>query len=140
MGLLDHRSTWRYRVSAPPQACLDAFAAAFRDGGGVLAKAKWEIDRSGASVVATYMGRKGIGIAGSALSKRTRSEEQGAVGSQVTFEVERQDGDRTVCAMWMSQRSSWFGLTLDARFIRPYFRSMRTRLQAIDPSVEIARG
>jgi hypothetical protein len=139
MGLMDHRSTWRYRVTAPPEQCVQAFVETFTHGGGMVVKAKWDVSRTGSGAVATYAGRKGLGAVASAISRQAAIAEEGAGGSQVTFKVERQDGDRTVCAMWLSERGTRFGFTADAGFIRPYFRSMQSQLRKLDPTFEVAR-
>ena len=92
-SLFDHRRTWRYRTTASPEACVEAFVEAFSTGGGIVARAKWDIERTPDGAVATYAGRKGaIGLV-SALSATAQAEEEGALGSEV-----RWDGQVACCA------------------------------------------
>lgn len=140
VGILDHRSTWLYRVEASPDACVAAFAKAFTDGGGLLAKAKWKVDRTPRGATATYAGRRGIGAIGPALSATQRGEEQGAVGSRVVLEIEQQEPGRTTCTVWLAEHGSKMGFTADARFIRPYFGSVQAELRALDPTLEVAKS
>jgi hypothetical protein len=139
MGFLDHKGTWRYHVQAPPQQCVERFVAAFSSGGGVFARARWDIERSGKGAVAIYQGRKGLVMAMTMFSQTASAEQEGAIGSKVTFEIEEVTGDRTVCAMWLSSLSTRMGFTNDARFMRPYMRAVETRLRELDPSVQVAR-
>lgn len=61
MGLLDHRRTWHYEVSAPPTDCIQAFVATFKGRAGLGAKAKWSVRTGSDSATATYEGRQGLG-------------------------------------------------------------------------------
>jgi hypothetical protein len=139
MGILDHRSTWRYKVGAPPEACVTAFTKAFAQGGGLIAKAKWEVARTRTGATATYAGRRGLGALGPAFSQIQKSEEEGAIGSQVVLEIE-QDAGRTTCAVWLAEHGTKLGFTSDARFIRPYFGSVQSELRALDPALEVAKS
>src|SRR5579863_9878893 len=118
MGIRDHRKTWRFRVNGSPQECVAAFRKAFteRGSGGVLVKAKWDVRQSGDRAVAIYRGRAGLVKGVTMLSSRATSEEQAAIGSEVTFEIESTDPSTVTCAMWLSSGSRTFGFTNDGRF------------------------
>jgi hypothetical protein len=138
VGLLDHKRTWRYRTRAAPEDCIQAFTEAFR-GGSVLAKGKWSISRTASGAVATYEGRGGVIGGLSALSERAMAEREGALGSEVSFEIEERGENGTVCAMWLRQHGTILGaFTNDARFIRPHMRAVGKRLRELDPGLEIA--
>lgn len=139
MGILDHRKTWRYTTTASPDQCVEGFLKAFSGGGGLLLRARWSLARSAKGAVASYEGRKGVAVLITALSQTSQGEEQGAKGSKVTFEIERADGDETVCAMWLSQNSTKLGLTSDGRFFRPYMRAVETKLRELDPSLRVTK-
>ncbi|MDA0167074.1 hypothetical protein OM076_42835 [Solirubrobacter ginsenosidimutans] len=141
MGMLDHRRTWEYDVAATPDACIEAFGRAFSGGGGLI-RASWAVNRTGKGAVATYKGRKGIGALGGVLSKTAAQEQDTAIGSTVTFQINGSTGGRTVCSMWLSGsgRSGIGGLmgaTSDARFIRPYMQAVRSQLLALDASAHV---
>jgi hypothetical protein len=142
MGMLDHRRTWGFEVAASPAECIGAFAAAFNGKGGLMAKARWSVRASSDSATATYEGRKGIGAAGSILSKTSAQEADTAIGSQVSFKVEGSDGSRTVCSMWLASSgrsgiAGLLGVTSDARFIRPYMQAVSSELRKLDPQASI---
>jgi hypothetical protein len=140
MGLLDHRKTWQFRVHASSQDCISAFADAFAPGGGrLLVKAKWEVSQSGDRAVATYGGRAGLIKGVTMLSSRATSEEDAAVGSEVTFEVENVTDGTATCAMWLSSRSSTIGFTADGRFFKPYMRAVEDHLRKRDPRLEVSK-
>jgi hypothetical protein len=138
MGIFDHRKTWRFRVNGPPQDCVAAFTDAF-SGGAHIMKAKWDISRSGNGAVATYRGRAGVMKALTVLSSRASDEEAGAIGSQVTFEVEDIADGAATCAMWLSSGSKSIGFTADGRFFRPYMRAVEDHLRQIDPALQVAK-
>jgi hypothetical protein len=145
MGVLDHRRKWQYVVRAAPNQCVDAFFAAFSGSGGLIAKADWSVSRTRGGAEAKYMGRKGIGAIGGMLSKTSSFEQDSAVGSTVTFEIDETIGDQTVCAMWLSYSgragvAGLLGVTSDARFIRPYMRAVSNHLRQIDPQVRVGKG
>lgn len=139
MGILDHQRTWRYRVQAPPEQCVQQFARAFRRGGGLVARAHWEVRPLRSGAVAVYQGRKGLAAVASGFSRVQMAEEEGAIGSQVTFEVEAVRDGQTTCAMWLSEMGKRWGFTADARFIRPYMRSVERRLRELDPELQVAK-
>jgi len=142
MGLLDHRRDWHYEVSASPAECIRAFAAAFNGKGGLIAKARWSLRTTQNSATATYEGRKGIGAVGGIMSKTSAQEADTAIGSKVSFSVDRSDGNRTHCSMSLvsSGRSGIAGLlgaTSDGRFIRPYMQAVADELLKLDPNTRI---
>jgi hypothetical protein len=140
LGVFDHRKTWRFRVGARPEQCVDRFLAAFTGSGGLLLKAKWEIAREGPeAAVATYQGRRGVVVLGTIMSTRVQSEEESAIGSEVRFEVEESDSEHTVCAMWLAASSQIIGFTMEGRFFRPYMRAVEDQLRAIDPEVKTVK-
>jgi hypothetical protein len=139
MGILDHNRSWRFTLTASPDDCLTAFGRAFTSGGHLL-KAKWKINRSSRGAVATYEGRAGLAKFATAMSARGTNEEEGAVGSQVTFRVEQDAGTRTQCTMWLSSSGKQLGFTADARFIRPYMRAVETTLGALDGEMVVEKS
>ena len=145
MGVLDHRRTWRYDVSASPKQCVDAFARAFSGSGGLVLKASWSVSRKGNGAVAVYKGRKGLGALGGALSRTAALEQDTALGSEVSFEIETAGDGRTVCSMWLESSgragiAGIFGATSDARFIRPYMQAVEKEMLALDPAAQITTG
>jgi hypothetical protein len=140
VGIMDHRKTWRFRVNGSPQACIDAFAQAFAEGGGILARGKWDIRRSGKGAVAIYGGRAGLIKGLTMMSATASAEESAAVGSEVTFEIEEAANGTSICAMWLSTRGSRLGFTADGRFFRPYMRAVENRLQQLDPRLSVSKA
>jgi hypothetical protein len=142
MGIRDHRRTWRFQINGSPQECVTAFSRAFteRGSGGVFAKAKWDIRQSDGRAVAIYRGRAGLIKGVTMLSSTATSEEQAAIGSEVTFEVERVANGAATCAMWLSSGSSTFGFTNDGRFFRPYMRAVEGRLRQVDPDLSVTKS
>lgn len=138
MGLLDHQRTWRYRISAPPAACLDAFAKAF-EGGGILVRGKWKVSRRPNEAVAVYQGRSGVVGAASFLSQTGQATESRAKGSEVTFQIEASDGKQTTCAMWLSSRSTQIGFTDDAAVLRKHMQAVAKHMKQLDARVQIAK-
>ena len=142
MGRLDHRRTWNYEVAASPAECISAFVAAFKGKGGLGTKARWSVKTTANSAVATYEGRAGIASIAGVLSQTSAQEGDTAIGSQVSFKIDRSDRGRTHCSMWLasSGRSGIAGLlgaTSDARFIRPYMQAVAAELRKIDPQAQI---
>ncbi len=142
MGLLDHKRTWHYEVSAPPKDCIAAFVRAFTGKGGLINKAKWDVSSGGSSASAVYGGRKGLGTMAGIMSATSSQEADTAVGSEVSFEVTGSSGTRTQCSMALttSGRSGIAGLlgsTSDARFIKPYMQAVADEMRKIDPAVRI---
>lgn len=145
MGVLDHRRTWRYVVRAAPNQCTNAFTTAFSGSGGLIAKADWRVRRTRSGAVAVYKGRKGLGAIGGVLSRTSAHEQDTAVGSTVTFEIEESRAGQTVCAMWLSYSgragvAGLLGVTSDARFMRPYMRAVEGHLRQLDPNVKVGKG
>jgi hypothetical protein len=140
VGILDHRRTWHYRVHSTPQECVSAFARAFASGGGLMIRAKWEVRQSFRGAVAVYAGRAGLIKGVTMLSARATSEQDAAVGSEVSFEVEEVTGETVQCAMRLSSRSSSRGFTADGRFFRPYMRAVESQLRLIDPRIEVSKA
>jgi hypothetical protein len=140
VGLLDHRRTWRYRVHGSPEQCVAGFTGAFTGSGGLLVKANWDVKRSGNGAVATYRGRSGVAGLMTAFSSTASAEQEGAIGSEVTFEIEQHDGGYTTCAMWLSSRGTRLGTTADGRFFRPYMRAVEDHLRQFDPSLQVAKA
>jgi hypothetical protein len=139
MGLLDHLKTWRYKVAAPPDQCVSGFADAFSGKGGLVVKAKWSVERTPKGAIAVYQGRKGLVNLATAFSETAQSEEEGAIGSEVQFEIEEQGADYTICAMWLTSRATRLGFTNDGRFFRPYMRAVETQLRRIDPGLQVVK-
>jgi len=145
VGLLDHKRTWRYDVKASPAQCVDAFARAFSGRGGLLGSANWGVSRKGNGAVAVYQGRKGLAAIGGIVSKTAALEQDTAIGSEVTFEIEGTGDGRTVCSMWLASSGragigGILGATSDARFIRPYMQAVQKQMLALDPAARIATG
>lgn len=142
MRLTDHRKTWRFRVHGSSDQCVAAFGQAFsKASGGLLARAKWDVRPSGNGAVAVYRGRSGVIGVATMLSSTASAEQDNALGSEVTFEIEGTAADGTVtCAMWLSNGSTTIGFTSDARFFRPYMRAVEDQLRRIDPGVEVAKS
>jgi hypothetical protein len=139
MGLLDHQKTWRFTVRAPSAACIDAFMAAFTEGGPLIKRAKWAVARNKGGAAATYKGRVGLVAAVTTLSATASAEEAGAIGSVVRFEIVSSDDGATTCDMWLSVRGTRMGTTADARFIKPYMRVVEARLRALDPHLTVGK-
>jgi hypothetical protein len=140
MGIMDHRKTWRFQVHGSPQDCVAAFSRAFSQGGGVLARAKWELRPSGSGAVAVYQGRAGVIKFATMMSSTASAEEDGAIGSEVTFEIENTADGTATCAMWMSTGASTLGFTNDGRFFRPYMRAVEGQLRQVDPALRVAKS
>jgi hypothetical protein len=139
VGLLDHRKTWRYKVAASPEQCVRGFVGAFSGKGGVLLKAKWSVARTPKGAVAVYEGRKGFANFVTAFSETAQSEEQGAVGSEVQFEIEDQSNGSTICAMWLASGATRLSFINDGRFFRPYMRAVEAQLRQVDPSLQVMK-
>jgi len=86
-----------------------------------------------------YQGRRGLATATTLLSDTAANEQDGAIGSEIKFEVLGQDDDHTICSMWLAVRTSRIGFTNDGRFFRPYMRAVEAELQRIDPSVQVVK-
>jgi len=142
MSILDHRKTWRFQLKGAPGDCVAAFNAAFTapGSGGVIAKAKWEVRQSGNGAAAIYRGRAGLIKGLTILSATATSEEQGAIGSEVSFEIESAAGGQVTCAMWLSSGASTLGFTNDGRFFRPYMRAVEGRLRRVDPNLNVRKS
>lgn len=138
MGLLDHARTWRFTLDARPEECIDAFIVSF-SGGGLFALGKWKVQRTPDGAVATYGGRAGAFGALTALSQRASAEEASARGSQVSF-VTESGGRTTVCEMWLSECATKWGLTSDARFMRPAMRAVADRLAELDAGLVVVKA
>ncbi len=138
-SLLDHLKTWHYQVAASPDLCVKGFESAFTGSGGMVAKAKWSLERTEDGAVARYQGRKGLIGAASTMSRMAREEEAGAIGSEVRFRIEEAGDGLTICTMWLANRTTRLGFTNDARFFKPYMRAVETRLRMIDPSVKVVK-
>jgi hypothetical protein len=74
------------------------------------------------------------------LSKTASSEQDAAIGSEVSFEVEESNAEGSKCAMWLSSSGSKMGLTTDARFMKPYMRAVEEKLRALDPAVSVSKS
>jgi hypothetical protein len=138
-GLLDHQKTWHYRVAASEAQCIQAFADAFSSGGGVILRAKWDVRKAPNGATAAYRGRKGIMGVATSLSDMASAEQAGAVDSEVKFEILGRDGDHTLCVMWLASHGSRLGFTNDARFFKPYMRTVETELRRLDPSTQVVK-
>jgi hypothetical protein len=142
MSILDHRKTWHFQVKGSPQDCIAAFRAAFtaRGSGGIIAKAKWDVRQSGNGAVAIYGGRAGLIKGLTILSSMATAEEEGAIGSQVTFEIEGVADGQVKCAMWLSHVATRLGFTNDGRFFRPYMRAVEGQLRRVDPALRVGKS
>lgn len=145
MGLLDHRRQWVFEVAGSPAQCIDAFMRAFTGSGGLVAKASWDLSPTAEGAMAVYKGRRGIGALGSVMSQTVAFEQDTALGSKVTLEVDGSSGGRTQCSMWLSESgragiAGLFGVTSDARFIRPYMQAVRDEMLVLDPGARITSG
>jgi hypothetical protein len=138
LGILDHKKTWRYSLHAPSASCVEAFRRAF-SGGFHIASARWDVSGSENKATAIYLSRAGVGKLVSILSSRAESEEESAVGSQVSFEAKQEPGGTTTCTLWLSSASKRIGFTSDARFFRPYMRAVERHLRALDPTLTVAK-
>lgn len=83
VGLLDHRRRWTYEVSASPSECIKAFTSAFSGRGGLMAKARWNVQTTSNGASATYEGRKGLGAVGGILSQTAAQEADTARRRQI---------------------------------------------------------
>ncbi|WP_042406270.1 hypothetical protein [Streptacidiphilus carbonis] len=143
MGLLDHRKSWRFTLAAPPDRCLRGFTSVFdgtRRGGPIFTRAKWALKQTPSGAVAAYQGRSGVVGFLTMMTEKGSHEQAGAVGSQVTFEMDADANGTTVCNMWLNLSSTTLGFTNDARFIRPYMRRVQLSLKEIDPQLIVQRG
>lgn len=138
-SVFDHRKTYHYEVAAAATACIDAFVRSFESGGGVLLRAKWDLHRSPTDAVATYGGRKGLMAAAAIVSEKASEEQEGAIGSEIRFEIVGHDGDNCYCTMWLAQHGSRLGFVNDGRFFRPYMRSVETEFAKLAPSVRVIK-
>jgi len=134
LGILDHRKTWIFDLTASSDKCLDAFDSAFGTGGPRFMKAKWSITRTPKGAVASYLGRGGLIGAATHLSAMGTDEQAGAEDSEVHFEIE-EAGGKSHCTMWLGVYGSRMGLTADARFIRPYMQRVEEELRRVDRHV-----
>jgi hypothetical protein len=139
MGLLDHKRTWGFDVHASPKDCVSAFYKAFTGRPKGFVKADWRIQPNGTGATAVYNGR---GVAGDLFSPaRSLAEREGAIGSQVMFEVQPTGDGRTKCTMYLRRHGVFLGLlTSDARFIRPHMQAVRRHLHDLDASLSVAVG
>ncbi len=142
MGLLDHRRTWTYELTASPADCINAFSWAFNRGGSLLTKARWRLHTSSNGATATYEGRRGLGAVGGILIRTAAQEADTAIGSRVSFTVERTDGSTTLCSMALTSSGSsglggLLGATSDARFIRPYMQAVAKEMRRLDANARI---
>lgn len=139
MGLLDHKRTWEFDVRASSEGCVNAFYRAFTGRTKGFIKADWKVRRTSAGAIATYNGR---GTAGELLSpRRSHAERDGAIGSQVTFEVRLVGDGRSRCTMYLSTHGVAMGMfTADARFIRPHMQAVQRHLRDLDSSLTVVAG
>jgi hypothetical protein len=138
LGIMDHRRTWRFRLNAPVEPCIAAFEAAFTGRGGIVKKGKWSVQREPNGATAVYEGRRGIAVAGR-MFETAEAEEDGALGSEVKFEIEEQGADYVICVMWLASRASRLGFTNDARFFRPHMRAVEGELGKLDASLKVSK-
>jgi hypothetical protein len=138
-GLLDHLKTWHYKVAAPPDQCVKGFMSAFSGRGGLLLSAKWSVDLTPDGAVARYEGRKGLAGFAAEFSETMQAEQEGAIGSEVRFAIEEHGDGFTICALWLASRTTRLGFTSDARFFKPYMRTVEARLRLVDPSLMVVK-
>jgi hypothetical protein len=137
---MDHKRTWRYRLQAPRDDCFAMFAEAFEDGGSLLIKGRWRVDRAGNRATATYLGRRGLLAAMTVMSKTGQASEAGAVGSTVTFEIDGTGEDGyTECAMWLSEYGTKMGFTNDVGVLRRHMQVVQKHLRQLDPDLQTVK-
>lgn len=138
-SIFDHRKTFHYQLAARADQCIDAFVRAFESGGGLVLRAKWDIDRSASEATAVYKGRKGVMALGTMISDMATAEQEGALDSEVRFEVVGQDDGQIFCTMWLAEHANRLGFVNDGRFFRPYLRSVQAELSKLDPNLRVIK-
>lgn len=139
MGLMDHKRTWRYRVRATPEQCIQQFSNAFKTGG-LTRMGSWDVKRSGSGAVALYEGAGGAWAIGRALAgERAANIEAGAVGSEVRFEIENVTDGYTECSMWLANHGTQFGFTNDAGIFRRHMQGVQRHLRKLDPALHVSK-
>lgn len=151
MGILDHRRTWKFEVSATPKECTSAFVQAMTQSKNALSlrKASWKV-RTGSApgaaalLVAKYEGRAGIGAAITPLSEQATLTHMAAKGSEISFRVESKTGgsasDPTVCSLWVSSYGTrLFVFIADAPIFRSYMAEVNRALQGLDTNLSMVK-
>lgn len=151
MGILDHKRTWRFELSAAPKSCTDAFVHAMTRSKGALStrKANWKVRPASAPdaqalYIATYAGRGGIGAAAAVISRQAELTGEAAKGSELSFRVHRPDestrAGATVCSLWLSSygtRLVFF--TADAPIYRSYMSEVARALAKLDGNLRMEK-
>lgn len=152
MGLLDHGRTWRFVLSAPPDACLAAFESVMAGGPGFRIRAvKWSIRREmipgdpgeepAPGSIATYERRAGLAAVGTGIfGSRAEATEAGAVGSELTFTALETGPGKTECSLWLSTAGKTLGFTNDAGYFRGYMASVEQRLRTLDAGLQTSKA
>lgn len=104
-----------------------------------MVKGNWDVRRTSKGAVATYQGLGGVGQVVRGLSRTAQGIGASAVGSKVSFEIEKTSGGYTECSMWLSEHSTRFGFTNDAGVFRRYMQSVQKHLRKLDSRLQVAR-
>lgn len=143
MGLLDHRKSWTFTLTASREDCIrafsDVFASASKQHFNPLGS-RWDVHTSGRGATAIYRGRAAAMQAVSMLSRTASAEMGSAEGSEVKFEVLGPTmSGQCECRMWLASRSSrMLDSTDDARFIRPAMQKVESALRGLDPRLQVS--
>lgn len=143
MGMLDHRKSWTFTLSATRADCVRAFsevfAAASKQHFNPLGS-KWEVRTTARGAKAIYLGRASAIQAVTLFSRTATAEMESAEGSEVEFEVlGPTNSGQCECRMWLASRSSRiFDGTDDARFIRPAMQKVESALRGLDAQLQVS--
>lgn len=148
MGIFDHSKTWRFDVTAPPEACRKAFEDAVTKKPRLKLRAvSWDLRREliapqpGAppvmASIATYQGRAGMAAGITVLAGgRAQSVADGAVGSELTFLVEESSvNGPTTCSLRLSRSGTTLGFINDAGYFRSYMADVEKNLRKLDSTL-----
>ena len=144
MGILDHARTWHIRTSAAPTDCVRAVAECLGGRNSWVRGSSWNVTMSGdngtRTAVASYRGRTGIANAVTALSSRSQSEHDAALGSELTFVATAGRDGTTTCSMAMTQTAKvWLFFTADARFFRSAMYQVTRKLRVLDGGLTVVK-
>lgn len=143
MGIMDHTRTWHLKTSATPGDCVRTVVDCLHGRSGTVVGSEWSVavsgDDSHRTAVATYRGRAGLIGALSMLSQRSRSEEEAAVGSQLTFTATA-GGTGSTCTMAMTRVGKVMVFTADARFFRSAMNRVARRLRDGDAGLVVTKS
>jgi hypothetical protein len=146
MGIFDHRRTWQFETNASPQECIEAFVTSLTGGGLQLLASRWEVSRyaapdGGLEAVGTYAGRGGAASVLTAMSQRSTSEQDAAIGSTLAFRVGRATGGQVRATMAMTRTAgAYLFFIADARFFRSAMNRVARTMRANDPSLVLVKS